>query len=98
MQHQIATSHHKTSFNSRLRQRGQGMTEYIIIVGVIAIAAIGIFGMFGKTVKQQITGMAQELAGGDGSSIQQQADTESKAAEAKANQANDLSNYHDNDG
>jgi hypothetical protein len=30
------------------------MTEYIIIVGVIGIAAISVFGLFGDTVENQI--------------------------------------------
>jgi Flp pilus assembly pilin Flp len=30
------------TFTSRRRQLGQGMTEYIIIVALIAIAAIGV--------------------------------------------------------
>jgi Flp pilus assembly pilin Flp len=44
-------------------QRGQGMTEYIIIVALIAIAAIGVYSFFGQTVRQQTAGMAQELSG-----------------------------------
>jgi Flp pilus assembly pilin Flp len=31
--------------------RGQGMTEYIIIVALIAVAAIGIYRLFGDTVR-----------------------------------------------
>ena len=45
------------------KQRGQGMTEYIIIVALIAIAAIGVYSFFGQTVRQQTAGMAQELSG-----------------------------------
>ncbi len=46
--------------------RGQGMTEYIIIVALIAIAAIGVFTAFGGTIRNQVAGMANELAGTDG--------------------------------
>jgi Flp pilus assembly pilin Flp len=46
-----------------LKQRGQGMTEYIIIVALIAIAAIGVYSFFGQTVRQQTAGMAKELSG-----------------------------------
>jgi pilus assembly protein Flp/PilA len=42
---------------------GQGMTEYIIIVALIAIAAIGVYSFFGQTVRQQTAGMAKELSG-----------------------------------
>lgn len=45
------------------RQRGQGMTEYIIIVALIAVAAIGVYKFFGQTVRSQTAGLAKELAG-----------------------------------
>ena len=44
-------------------QRGQGLTEYIIIVAMIAVAAIAVYQYFGTTVRNQTSGMAQELAG-----------------------------------
>lgn len=47
----------------RKNQLGQGMTEYIIIVALIAVAAIGVYSYFGQTVRSQTAGMAQELAG-----------------------------------
>lgn len=47
----------------RRRQRGQGMTEYIIIVALIAIASITVVSMFGGTVRNQVGGMAKELSG-----------------------------------
>ena len=48
---------------SRRRVRGQGMTEYIIIVALIAIAAIAVVSLFGGTVRSQVAGMAQEMSG-----------------------------------
>lgn len=53
----------KTS--QKLKQLGQGMTEYIIIVALIAIAAITVYNMFGDTVRGQVGDMAAELGGGD---------------------------------
>ncbi len=47
------------------RQFGQGMTEYIIIVALIAIAAITVYNLFGDTVRGQVGDMASELGGGD---------------------------------
>ena len=38
----------------KLKQLGQGMTEYIIIVALIAIAAIAIYGLFGDTIRGQM--------------------------------------------
>lgn len=52
----------KTSFPAA-RQRGQGMTEYIIIVALIAVAAIGVYQFFGQTVRSQTAGIALELSG-----------------------------------
>lgn len=45
------------------RQRGQGMTEYIIITALIAISAIAAVTYFGQTARSQVAGMANELAG-----------------------------------
>ena len=49
------------------QQRGQGMTEYIIIVALIAIAGIAAFKFFGGTLQSQVGGIATELSGGDAS-------------------------------
>ncbi len=46
------------------KQFGQGMTEYIIIVALIAIAAITVYNLFGDTVRGQVGNMAAELGGG----------------------------------
>lgn len=51
--------------SNRSRQRGQGMSEYLIIVALIAIGAIGVVGGFGDVVQGQVSQMAQELAGND---------------------------------
>lgn len=48
---------------SKRRVRGQGMTEYIIIVALIAVAAIGVYNLFGATVRNQTAGMAAALGG-----------------------------------
>jgi hypothetical protein len=45
---------------TRARERGQGLTEYIIIAVLIAIAAIGAYSFFGQGGRQQ---PAQELPG-----------------------------------
>jgi Flp pilus assembly pilin Flp len=39
------------------------MTEYIIIVALIAVAAIGVYSMFGQTIRGQVAGLAGEVAG-----------------------------------
>ena len=47
-------------------QRGQGMTEYIIIVALIAVAAIAVYQFFGQVVRSQTAAIAHEVAGTDG--------------------------------
>jgi len=49
-----------------IKQIGQGMTEYIIIVALIAIAAIAAYSFFGDTVRGQVGNMAAELGGEKG--------------------------------
>ena len=62
------------------RQLGQGMTEYIIIVALIAIAAIGVYSFFGQTIRGQTSGMAAEMAGSSATTGQQAASTASQSA------------------
>lgn len=47
----------------RTRQRGQGMTEYIIIVALVAVAAIAVYQSFGRVIRSQTAAIANELAG-----------------------------------
>lgn len=44
-------------------RRGQGMTEYIIIVALIAIAAIGIYALFGKQIRAVVQSIGGQLSG-----------------------------------
>ncbi len=81
------------NFGALKKQLGQGMTEYIIIVALIAIAAIGVFGAFGDVVKNQTAAMAQELAGNDGNTANDQAGTRGDAAEAKGNTNSTLKSF-----
>lgn len=53
-----------TTPSSKKKQFGQGMTEYIIIVALIAVAAITVYNLFGDTVRGQVGDMAAELGGG----------------------------------
>lgn len=54
------------NFSSQNRQLGQGMTEYIIIVALIAVAAIGVYSFFGEAIRGQMAGMTRELSGQSG--------------------------------
>lgn len=44
-------------------QRGQGMTEYVIVVALIAVAAIGVVTVFGDNVRNLFATSAEALAG-----------------------------------
>lgn len=75
------------------RQGGQGMTEYIIIVALIAVAAIGVYALFGKTIRNQVAGLAGEVAGTGSSTAIQQAGTAAAAAGSAANTDKKMSTY-----
>jgi Flp pilus assembly pilin Flp len=65
---------------TKLKQLGQGMTEYIIIVALIAVAAIAIYGLFGDTIRGQMGIMTEELAGQTGSASLADPDTTEASA------------------
>ena len=75
------------------REKGQGMSEYIIITALIAVAGIGIFSAFGDTISSQAAAMAREMAGQDGSSQVDQADSDSQRAADRASQEDTLQNF-----
>ena len=79
------------------RQLGQGMTEYIIIVALIAVAAIAVYQLFGATIRNQTAAIALEVAGKNGSAAITQAGTAATKAEtaAKDTAKNSLSTYGD---
>lgn len=85
----------KNALASRRRLHGQGMTEYIIIVALIAVAAIGTFKFFGETVRNQVAGLAAEVSGQSGSTAQGKASAAADKAETEAEKNKNLSNYYD---
>jgi hypothetical protein len=74
-------------------QRGQGMTEYIIIVALIAVAAIGVYSLFGKTIRNQVAGLAGEVAGTGSASAISAAGTAAGAAATSANTDKKMNSY-----
>ena len=75
------------------RQLGQGMTEYIIIVALIAVAAIGVYSMFGQTIRGQVSGLAGEVAGTGATAGKATAATAATNAQTKASEAKGMSSY-----
>ena len=90
--------HTSASLKPRRKQLGQGMTEYIIIVALIAISAIGVFTFFGDTARQQVAGMAQELAGNDAKAQITAASKDAQGATAQASADKGLASYNGNGG
>ena len=82
--------------SSKKKMLGQGMTEYIIIVALIAIAAIGVFAAFGDVVKNQVGAMAQELSGNSGASGTTKATAAGTSAQTKAEKKTDLKSFTGN--
>lgn len=68
------------------KQRGQAMTEYLIIVALIAVAAIAVYQSFGQVIRSQTAGLAKELAGESAS----QAVSAAKSASNTAMKQKDL--------
>ena len=79
------------------KERGQGMTEYIVIVALVAVAAIAVYQLFGQVVRSQTAAMARELAGEDGSSESRQAQSAAGKARAQT-KAKSLKAYTGNAG
>lgn len=59
------------------------LTEYIIVVALVAVAAIAVYQLFGQVVRSQTAAMAKELAGEDGSEQSRMAQTAAEAAAAQ---------------
>ncbi len=78
----------------RVGQRGQGMTEYIIIVALIAIASITVVSFFGSTVRNQTAGMANELSGKSASESIGNAQEAAKEAHIDAMYEKNMQSYN----
>jgi Flp pilus assembly pilin Flp len=83
------------SSQSLKRQAGQGMTEYIIIVALVAVAAIAVYQYLGQVLRAQTAAVAKELAGEDGTqqSRAAQSAAESAAAQAAAKSLKDFTGH-----
>ncbi|MCW5255103.1 Flp family type IVb pilin [Verminephrobacter aporrectodeae subsp. tuberculatae] len=66
---------------TKKQQRGQGMTEYIVIVALIGVAAIAVYQAFGETIRAQMSGIANEVAGQSAQTAITAAGTSAKKAD-----------------
>jgi len=44
-------------------ESGQGLSEYLIIVALVAVAAIGVLTVFGRDIRELFSGTTDSLAG-----------------------------------
>ena len=72
---------------------GQGMTEYIVIVALVGVAAIAVYQFFGKTIRSQTSGIAKEVAGQTATTAITNAGTAADAAEGEGTTTKGLDNY-----
>ena len=74
-------------------QLGQGMTEYIVIVALIAVAAIAVYQFFGQTIRSQTAGIAKEVAGQSASAAITAAQGTATSAEGEGTKKKGLDAY-----
>ena len=79
---------------NRHGHRGQGMTEYLIVVALIAVAAIGVYTLLGQTIRNQTAGLALEVSGQDAASAISGARSQANTAQSQAATRKGLDNYN----
>jgi Flp pilus assembly pilin Flp len=70
------------------------MMEYVIIVALIAVAAIGVYSVFGKTVRNQTAGLAKEMAGVDSQGQIDKAKAAAKDAATRGDATKAMATYN----
>lgn len=55
-------------------RKGQGLTEYIIVVALVAIAAIGIVNIFGNQLRNQFSTIITAMSGSSQKKVESLAD------------------------
>lgn len=58
----------------KAEERGQGMTEYIIIVALIAILSIGIISLFGTQIRDWFGAGTKQLSGEEDATVTNRSD------------------------
>ena len=82
-------------FITKKRQLGQGMTEYIIIVALVAVAAIGVYSAFGEAIRGQMANLTGEISGKGGSAGKAAAEKAATDAESTTGTKKTLGNFGD---
>ncbi len=66
------------------RSKGQGLTEYIIVVALVAIAAIGIVNLFGNQLRNQFSTIISAMSGSSQSKVESLAEEGRQEANKKS--------------
>lgn len=85
---------HRSSSMTR-HIRGQGLTEYAIILSLVAIAAISATSYFGDTVKASFVALGSELTGAAEYDMEGETSTGLQRAEGTVSTETTLGNYRD---
>ena len=80
----------QNSKKQRDKQRGQSLTEYLILVSLIAVSSIGIIRVLGQTTQTQLANITQALQGGHAAKIK------AEKVQEKHYSKKDLSNFMNN--
>lgn len=70
------------------RRSGQGLTEYIIVVALVAIAAIGVVNLFGNQLRNQFATIVAAMSGSSDKKVESLAESARQESNRKT-----LSNY-----
>lgn len=81
------------SKSRKSKQLGQGMSEYIIIVALVAVGGIAVFTSFGGVIRAQVSAMAAELSGGDGTAQVAKAQTAATLSATQAAKVQNMGTY-----
>ena len=68
---------------TRKHRKGQGLTEYIIITALVAIAAIGIVNIFGNQLRNQFQVIVKAMAGSSQTKVESLAEKAEKETNIK---------------
>ena len=79
---------------SRRKSLGQGMTEYIVIVALVGVAAIGTDSFLGQSLRSATAGIANEIAGKDAADSIKAAGDAAASALSEATKKKLLDNYN----
>lgn len=67
------------------RKAGQAMTEYVIIIAVVAIAALLVVGIFGSNIRNLFAGADKSLSAGQAQQAEMQGNNVSTDKEVRVN-------------